>query len=109
MCVRCRREDGGSPVEKARKLVLDLSNLEEKTAESLWVRGTGRRQACPLPCLCLSVCVCVCVCARARALVYVSLCARACGVCVCQRERDLQSTCNQSRLGVVLFSLFTVS
>ncbi|XP_070179880.1 TALPID3 protein-like [Littorina saxatilis] len=33
---RNRRDDGASPVEKARKLVLDLSNLEDRTAESLW-------------------------------------------------------------------------
>ncbi|XP_076442428.1 uncharacterized protein LOC143281225 isoform X2 [Babylonia areolata] len=33
---RSRREDGASPVEKARKLVHDLSNLEDQTAESIW-------------------------------------------------------------------------
>ncbi|KAL8565691.1 hypothetical protein ACOMHN_056190 [Nucella lapillus] len=31
-----RRKDGGSPLEKARKLVHDLSNLEDQTAESIW-------------------------------------------------------------------------
>ena len=81
--VCCRREDGGSPVEKARKLVLDLSNLEEKTAESLWVRGAGRHQAClPPVCIWLSVCVCVRVCARARPCVCVCVCVRA-RACVC--------------------------
>nr|KAG5700702.1 hypothetical protein BaRGS_029067 [Batillaria attramentaria] len=33
---RSRRQDGGSPVDKARKLVHDLSTLEDQTAESIW-------------------------------------------------------------------------
>lgn len=39
------REAGGSPVDKARKLVLDLSNLEEQTARSIATDlGAGKRR-----------------------------------------------------------------